>query len=492
MNKWTIRFIVCLALASIASSSWAGKSVSCYVSGDTSGNDTKKPLGSAKNPYDSLAAVEANAQCDEIIVVWSGVTLDGGIALRDEQRLKGKKGPGGELPVITNSTIHLEGVGVILARDNRLKHLHIQDTQNSGILGGFGAQPFGGDLVIQSILVTGANQSGEIFDPVNVIFAPSILLGSAADIDITIKNSEVGEANVASIVIYQLDGHADILIKKTMVRDQGEVSEDYEVSPGIAVLATGSSSLDVAVIDTTVHNIGGEFFSNSDGLLFLNVGSGAMTVNVDGYRYSNPDEGGYSGTSTGIEMGFFGSSGGGSFDGVVTNSVIEDAYAAGIQVLDQGGGGGNFLNVHIHDNEIYDTAAGSGISLDTRDSPNGTHTVTIENNLIVNAGFAGISYGNFISQQTLVEMLIQKNTIIGATFGLAFEQAVGASVASLNLDAGLGGLGSQGENRILDSQVADIYVEAFDCCGFPPTPPFTAEAANNWWGSEVRAGQLLW
>ena len=352
-------------------------------------------------------------------------------------------------------------------------------------MGGFGAQPFGGDLVIQSILVTGANQSGEIFDPVFFIFAPSILLESDADIDITIKNSEVGEANVSSIIIHHLNGHADIRISNTTVRDQGEVSGDYEVSPGIAVLARGSSSLDVVVIDTTVHNIGGDIFSNSDGLLFVNRGNGAMTVNVDGYRYSNPDEGGYSGTSTGIEMTFFASSGGGSFDGVVTNSVIEDAYAGGIQVGDQEGGGSNYLNVHIHDNEIYDTAAGSGISLDTGDSPNGSHTVTIENNLIVNAGYAGISYFNFISQQTLVEMLIQKNTIIGATFGLAFEQVVGASVASLNLDAGLGGLGSQGENRILDSQVADIYVEAFDCCGFPPTPPFTAEAANNWWGSET-------
>ena len=44
--------------------------------------------------------------------------------------------------------------------------------------------------------------------------------------------------------------------------------------------------------------------------------------------------------------------------------------------------------------------------------------------------------------------------------------------------------GRQGQNRIIDSQIADIYVEAWDCCGFPPTPPFSVDAANNWWGSE--------
>jgi hypothetical protein len=52
-----------------------------------------------------------------------------------------------------------------------------------------------------------------------------------------------------------------------------------------------------------------------------------------------------------------------------------------------------------------------------------------------------------------------------------------------DMDAGLGGLGSQGQNRIIDSHVADIYVGAFDCCGVPPTPSFTVDAANNLWGS---------
>ena len=76
---------------------------------------------------------------------------------------------------------------------------------------------------------------------------------------------------------------------------------------------------------------------------------------------------------------------------------------------------------------------------------------------------------------TLVHMLIQGNTVKNAPIGLSFRQAVGASVASLILGAGLGGLGSKGKNRIIGSQFADVYVETFDCCGFPTTPPFAVE-----------------
>jgi hypothetical protein len=447
----------------------------CYVVGDTSQNNPSKPLGTQQNPYGSLSAVQADTTCEVITALHSGTPLDGGIVLRDGQQLEGKKGPGGELPVITNSTTQFQGVGVVLARDNRLKHLHIQDTQNSGISGGSGAATFGGDLVIQNILVTGANQSAEIFLSAFAVFSPSILLVPAADVDITIKNIEVGEANVSSIIVYQLDGHADIRISNTTVRDQGEVSADYEASPGIAVLATGSSSSDVTVIDTTVHNIGGAIFSNSDGLLLLNLGSGAMTVKVDGYRYSNPDEGGYSGTSAGIEMGFFVSSGGGSFNGVVTNSVIEDAFVGGIQVIDLSSGGSNALTVEVRDNQISGTW--DGIIAVTDATPFSSMSVDISGNTIstsnpfgCNCSF-GISVVVGSGSTNVFDARIEANTVLN-TQGIGLHFARYGSVNSAQLDAGLGALGSAGQNRIIGTVGADIWSD-----GMP------VSAANNWWGS---------
>ena len=54
-----------------------------------------------------------------------------------------------------------------------------------------------------------------------------------------------------------------------------------------------------------------------------------------------------------------------------------------------------------------------------------------------------------------------------------------------------GGLGSKGKNRIIDSQVADIIVQTFDCCGFPPTPAFEVNATNNWWGSDTGPAMVI-
>ena len=147
------------------------------------------------------------------------------------------------------------------------------------------------------------------------------------------------------------------------------------------------------------------------------------------------------------------------------------------------------MTAHVHDNEIIDVAF-SAIELDIGFGASyGTDILTIENNLIVNAGGSGIGIYSEVEPQTVLDVLVQRNTIIDSGFaGLIFSQVVGASASILNLDAGLGGLGSQGKNRIVGSQVADIRVETFDDCGFPPIPPtpaFTVDAANNWWGSST-------
>ena len=128
-------------------------------------------------------------------------------------------------------------------------------------------------------------------------------------------------------------------------------------------------------------------------------------------------------------------------------------------------------------------------------SRKGTNKVRIENSRIVNPGFGsdgppGIDC--FIaaidlfatSRQVLMRTLIQRNTIIDADYGLQDYFERGASIASLDLDAGLGGLGSQGENRIIGSQVADIYVGA-------RSQPFHVDAANNWSGSDAGPASVI-
>jgi len=164
--------------------------------------------------------------------------------------------------------------------------------------------------------------------------------------------------------------------------------------------------------------------------------------------------------------------------------VIRAPTSIGIQILDQQTGKGNQLNVQVRDNEVYDALIGISVNLGIFASE-GTDVVTIENNVIVNPKIDGVRFTNVRDAQQLVYLLIQRNTVMNAPVGLFFAQALGGSVRNLILDAGSGGLGGVGQNRIVGSQSADIWVETVDDRGFRRTPAFTVDAANNWWGSSA-------
>jgi len=450
----------------------------CYVIGDTSKNNSSQPQGSARNPYGSLAAVQADLGCDTIFVLHSELVLDGGISLRDGQELVGKTGPGRDLPVISNTNGLNGGNGVQLAANNSIDSLHIDGTQNSGV---FGTDV--GSLEILNSQITNFALSGNIVQlPAPLAFISvsraGIEISPSQDAKIRIAETELGDADSMSIAILPLAEHTDIVIENVSIRDTG-ITPGAGVTPGIAVAGFGFSSVDLKVRNTSVSNIGADS-CNCDGMGLLASGSSTMDVLVDGYRYSNPDGDG-GGSATGIEAGNYFASGA-RFKGAFKNNVIESPSSVGIQILDQAPGSNNQLNVQIRDNEIY--GAGNGIDLDIGfGASHGTNVVTIENNLIANPVNHGIQFVNAIGHQDLVHLLIRRNTVMNASIGLYFEQAVGGSVGSLILDAGLGGLGSEGHNRIVGSHDADVYVGTFDCCGFPLTPPFSADAADNWWGS---------
>ena len=468
------------------------KGESCYVSGNPDYKEhkhnehehvqsNKHQLGSNKNPYSSLAEVEADDVCKHIHVLYSDTALDGGITLRDGQKLTGEKGKHGKnskyikLPIITNSTFATSfGAGVILAKDNEVKHLHFKDTQNSSIVGSFQFQPFGGKQKLDNVLITGANQAG-LFDPALGGFNanPSVLLASFEDMDISIKKSDIGQSNVGSIIISSFGGDTDVTIKETNIHDQAQLSENYEQSPGIMIIALENSSITASLKNVKVDNIGSEFISNSDGLLFLNQGTGNMSVEVGGYQFTNPDKGGHSGTSTGIEMGFFGSSGGGTFTAVVKNSTIEGAFAAGIQVLDMFSYGSNTLNVSLQDNEISEID-GSGIQVLAAATPYSNLSVNISNNTVTDSSSSGFLANMWDGPLDSVNIMFEGNTFENSSqFGMYFWLEPSAVVNNLEFDAGLGVLGSNGMNRIINSGI-DINADGAHI-----------SAGNNWWGSNT-------
>ena len=89
----TLGLALSLGVSAFADSNSADVELKCYVSGDTSANKIKFPPGSRPNPYSSLQDVEANPNCNTIVVLYSEATLDGGIQLDDGQSLIGRIGP---------------------------------------------------------------------------------------------------------------------------------------------------------------------------------------------------------------------------------------------------------------------------------------------------------------------------------------------------------------------------------------------------------------
>lgn len=447
----------------------------CHVSGDISQSVSTAPFGSRQNPYSSLAEVEADSSCKKITVLYSGIELDGGIALKDGQALLGKRGPNGELPVLTNSTENNNGAGIFLARDNELRNIRIQDTQSSGILGANQFNPYGGDLVLRDLQVTGANQAGNLIPDGSMALA-SIMLVTPRDSNVHIEDVYAGEANVPTIAVLQFGGHLDVKMRDVTVNDQNQLTQSFEFSPGIYVAPFGSASADVDVRDTTVTDVGSEFISNSDGLLLISFGSGNMTVNVDNYTYSNPDGGGWFGSSSGIEVGVVHAPGGAVFEGIITNSRVDGAYFTGIQVVDDDTLGNNSVSVTIRDNEVSDVLFGIEAFIDS--SPHSSMYVDISDNVISTTPRFGYSEGIFLGMGTgpinNFEAHIESNTIqdvVGTA--LAFASA-GDPIANVQLDAGLGNLGSAGQNRIIGTVGADVF-----SFGVP------ASAANNWWGRDA-------
>jgi len=457
----------------------------CYVSGDTNKSNPAKPLGSAQNAYSALAQVEADAGCVEIIVLYSETALDGGITLKDGQRLIGIQGPAGALPVISNSSAdENDGNAVNLARDNRIENLHFRNCYQSAV---FGGNP--GDFKIESSLITQFAQSGSTISiPEGIIFAPpGIYILADSDITIDARDVEIREAKGSAIQMIIHDGNAEVVLENVAVRDLGALP-DAHISPGVSLLADGHATVETIVRETSVTDIG-EGQSNSDGMLFIAFETASYALLVDGYQYTNLNDLGGRG-ATGLEIGIENGQGA-VFDAEIRNSVLQGGASLGMQVIDQGQGNNNSLTTHIHDNEIYDSGA-SGIEFDIGfGSINATNTFTLDNNLIVGAGASGIELYSIIGQQDVVNMLLEKNTILDSAYGMIFSHQVGAGAATLNLDAGLGALGSIGRNTIIGSQVADVWVYTFDCCGFPQTPPFHVSAAGNWWGSADGPANVL-
>ena len=335
--------------------------------------------GSKEHPFDSLADVEAaSAPGDQIVVLVNqdGIVLDGGITLKDGQRLIGETADGDDdsdsdddetasvLPQITNSS----GDGVTLADDNEVSNLHILDTDRSGIIG---IDVSG--ATIRSNLITGFNISQhQTPDVRDNTYAGIFFLTSASGTN-DISDNVIKEAN-SSAITFAATGTSvsDVNIEGNLISHIGRY---LDKAKPVYVRASDDSFVNLEVLDLEIANIKARGFHEEP--LYVVAGESArMDVLVDGYYYHDngidpfPDPpcctmGDYSGA---LEFAIPDDSDGAVLNATVQNSTILDT--PGIE----GGGFAALEFINLGDSSVFN--------------------VTVRDSIIKDANSRGIWYSN--------------------------------------------------------------------------------------------------
>ena len=447
---WALIVFACSEGSRLDAGYASGGTVSSwYVAADAaSGGD-----GSEQQPFDSLAKAEEASGPGDVIYVLpaeSEAPLDGGIALKENQKLLGL-GPGGTAPAVgsatarlTNTTDHLDGVIVALSRGNEVADLHFVDMRNHA------TQGVGGDLTeiyIHHVLFEGAAESEEI------LWSVRLESNSGTTMNVRVTDSEFR------------DGHA---LGGIQIHQRGESSGDYQFERNTFsdlggrayhLLSEDSSSLQASILDSTADNIGlGE--RNSDSILPHLRNSSQQTVFVSNFRYDNAKQVG-SPSNTGLEAFLEGAPfptqeswcNGCKLRLRISDSVFENSVTDGIQLINFGSN--SEIDAVIRNTRVIGAKpqqVGGGISLLSQNAEN---------------------TGN--RNRLLIENC---DVIDSAQFGIAISDE-GEGFTSI-VDLGGGELGSTGNNRILGSASGEL--RAINA---------NPVAQNNWWGGRSPRVELV-
>jgi hypothetical protein len=254
--------------------------------------------GTKTRPYNSLANAQADSTWRVLVVLSSTIALDGGILLKDGQKIKGDRSPfsGIQLPIVTNSTNTLnDGNGIIIAPGATvtIKNLWITDTFASAIRYD-GAR----NVYVRNVLITGTNQ-GEIIEsyPYNVIpgtrskfFTASIqgavsLDGEVELCNVSIRGFHIGLAGFVEFALSP--AKRKVLIMGSEFTELGNNPTTNPIPPGVVdrrvqgvnVQSDGGLAREQVMIrETTFHDyLSGSIASSNFGIL-MDSRDGAQTT----------------------------------------------------------------------------------------------------------------------------------------------------------------------------------------------------------------------
>ena len=489
--------------------------------------------GSRGRPFATLEQVEAASQPgDTIRVLPSARPLDGGIQLKDGQRLIGlgdpvtKAAPGGARPTITNtSATRYNGDAIRLANNTVVENILVSGAARSGIFGVNAARSeIRGNLITNNMIQGNDLRRLERLWPDGFVlyqsqgnhFGGITLLAcgpgassycamhapdrpaAASTGPITIANNVIRDSNLEGIMLLTDTGSAaTFIITDTVVRDLSlNLPRPEALTPPAGIVRSRAFTL-IALngshVDLTMNRFHAENLSPAgnyatDGVVFL-TGGNAPVVNarISELAVLNPNKVGEVNNGDSIEIQHRGTTNG-ILDIDMTRLDLHDPASTNIKILEAGNPTNSVYNLSVSDSVFSNTNPAGSLDGQIRLSgaSNGTKTfnLTVRNTKFSGLGGAiGILNANNI--ETL-KVLVENSSMSDFTAppdakpiaAVTVTQPADKTIGTATIDLGGGPLGSKGRNRFGKNPGLSVSIANANMT----TRPIRVDAANNYWG----------
>lgn len=508
------------AVASEGASTWYVKA------GAAAGGD-----GSRDHPFATLAEVETASNAGDVIRVEpSSRALDGGIQLKDGQRLIGLGGRvtttgTGARPTVTNTSgARYNGDAVRLARNNVVQNIHVDGAARAGIFGvNAGRAELRGNLITNNMIQGNDlrrlerpwpdgfvlyQSQGNHFAGITLLacgagtpsycatHAPSAATPTEASA-VVIANNVIRDSNLEGIMLLTDTGAvANFAVTDTLVRDLSlNLPRPESLNPAVGIVRSRAFTLialNHSQVTLTMSRFHAENLSPAgnyatDGLVFLTGGdSPVVNARISDATVLNPRMVGEMNNGDSIEIQHRGSTNG-VLNIDMTRLDLRDPASANIKILEAANETNGVYNLTVSDSVFSNTNPAGGLDGQIRLSgaSNGTKAFNLT---VRNTKFSGVGGAIGILNANNIETLnvrVENSTlsdfktpagakpIAAVTVTHPADKTIGSAV----IDLGGGPLGSRGRNRFITSPGLAVTVTNANAA----TRPIRVDAAGNSW-----------
>lgn len=493
--------------------------------------------GSRNRPFATLEQMEKASQPgDTIRVLPSTRPLDGGVQLKDNQRLAGdgdavtKAPAGGARPTITNTTsARYHGDAIRLANNNLVENLHIDGASRAGVFGVNAARAqIRGNLITNNMIQGNDLRRLErpwpdgfiLYESQTNHFGGITMLAcgpgassyctmhaperpaAATTGDVVIAGNVIRDSNLEGIMLITDTGvSATFAITDTIVRDLSQglpAPESFTPPVGIVrsraftLIALNRSRVDLTMSRFLADNVAPPGRYAADGFVFLTGGDGpVVNAKVSQLTMLNPKMTGEINNGDSIEIQHRGSS-----NAVLNIDMsrldLRDPASANIKILEAGNPTNGTYNLTVSDSVLSNSNPAGSMDGQIRLSgaSNGTKAFSL---VVRNTRFVGIGGAIGILNPNNVETLtvmVENSSMSGLTqtpgakpiAAVTMTHPADKTIGKAILDLGGGPLGSRGRNRFVNNPWLDVSVTNASA-----KTTVQVDASNNYWGGGAPA-----